>query len=84
MKKFKTSLFLFFIFKSLLSQVYTVSGYVENINTGERVIGAYVNDSITRNITQTNNFGFFILKNLNNRVAIRSTYLGFKSQMIYL
>jgi outer membrane receptor for ferrienterochelin and colicin len=84
MKKLNATLFVFFIFKTVFSQVYTVSGYVENINTGERIIGAYVNDSITRNITQTNNYGFFILKNLNQKVAIRSTYLGLKSQVTYL
>lgn len=84
MLKFKFALFFIFIFQSLFSQNFTVSGYVEDINSGERIIGAYVIDSITQNVAQTNNYGFYILKNLNNKAAIRSTYIGLKSQVIYL
>lgn len=84
MLKFKVTLLLIFIFQSLFPQNYTVSGYVEDINTGERIIGAYVIDSITQNVTQTNNYGFYILKNLNRNVALRSTYIGLKSQVTYL
>jgi hypothetical protein len=84
MLKFKFTLFFIFIFQSLFSQNYTVSGYVEDIKTGERIIGAYVIDSITQNVAQTNNYGFYILKNLNSNAAIRSTYIGLKSPVIYL
>jgi len=84
MLKFKFTLFFIFIFQSLFPQNFTVSGYVEDINTGERIIGAYVIDSITQNVAQTNNYGFYILKNLNSNAALRSTYIGLKSQLIYL
>ena len=84
MLKFKFTLFFIFIFQSLFPQNFTVSGYVEYINTGERIIGAYVIDSITQNVAQTNNYGFYILKNLNSNAALRSTYIGLKSQLIYL
>ncbi len=84
MLKFKFTLFFIFIFQSLFSQNFTVSGYVEDIDTGERIIGAYVLDSITKNVAQTNNYGFYILKNLNSNAALRSTYIGLKSQVISL
>jgi hypothetical protein len=84
MLKIKVTLFLFFIFQSLFPQNYTVSGYIEDVNTGERIIGAYVIDSITQNVAQTNNYGFYTLKNLNRNIALRSTYIGLKSQVIYL
>jgi len=84
MLKFKALLFFLIISQSIHSQRFTVSGYVEDINTGERIIGAYVIDSLSKNVTQTNNFGFFILKNIGSKSAIQATYMGLKLKTIKL
>jgi hypothetical protein len=69
---------------SLNSQTFSVSGYVEDLTNGERIIGAYVKDTMNKNIVQTNNFGFYNLKNLTGRVAIQSTFVGLKSEVLNL
>lgn len=84
MLKLKLVLVFLIIFDSLYSQSYTASGYVEDVNSGERIIGAYVTDSVSKSIAQTNNFGFYILKNIKAKSAIQSNYIGLKSKMIYL
>ena len=82
MLKIKTLLLFLIISQTGYSQKHTISGYVEDINSGERIIGAYVIDSITKNVTQSNNFGFYILKNLRGKTAIQATFIGLKSKVI--
>src|SRR5674476_91345 len=84
MLKLKILLFFLIIFESLYSQSYNISGYVEDVNSGERIIGAYVIDSVSKNVAQTNNFGFYVLKNIRSKSAIQSNYIGLKSRMFYL
>jgi len=80
--KFKFLVILLFVFNTGAAQNFTVSGYVEDVNTGERIIGAYVIDSISNNITQSNGYGYYIIRNLGNRVSIHSTFIGLKSGSI--
>src|ERR1035437_9223177 len=84
MIRLKYVVILLFIFKPAFSQSFTISGFVEDVNTGERIIGAYVIDSISSKITQSNNYGFFIFRNLGSKVSVHSTYLGLKSEAITL
>ena len=72
------------IFQSVYSQSHTISGYVSDVNTGERIIGAYVTDSLSKSVCQTNNFGFYILKNIGNKSILQATYIGLKSKAVYL
>jgi hypothetical protein len=72
------------IFHPLYSQTHKISGYVEDMSSGERIIGAYVIDSTSKSVAQTNNFGFFILKNIGKRSVIYAKYIGLKSDMIHL
>jgi outer membrane cobalamin receptor len=83
MLKYKALLFFFITFQPVYSQINTISGYVEDINTGERIIGAYVIDSISKSVTQTNNYGFYILKIIKGNVGVQATYIGLKSEMLY-
>jgi hypothetical protein len=76
--------FLIIIPDSLYSQTFNVSGYVEDKTNGERIIGAYVKDSINKTVVQTNNFGFYNLKNLGSRVSIQATFVGLKSEVLGL
>jgi len=84
MLKFKTLLFFLIIFQSAYSQTYNISGYVEDLNTGERAIGAYVVDNISKQVAQTNNYGFYTIRNVGSKSAIQATYTGFKSDVKYI
>ena len=54
------------------------------MNTGERIIGAYVIDTINKGAAQTNNYGFYNLKIVNNNAALQATYMGLKSKTIQI
>ena len=84
MYRLKTLLLLLITFQSLYSQRYTISGYIEDINTGERIIGVYVIDTINKSVTQTNNYGFYSLKIVNNKASLQATYLGIKSGVVQI
>jgi hypothetical protein len=82
MLKYNFLVTLLFIFQIGFSQSLTISGFVEDVNTGERIIGAYVIDSISNKITQSNNYGFYSLRNIGEKVKIHSTFIGLKSESI--
>jgi TonB-dependent Receptor Plug Domain/CarboxypepD_reg-like domain len=84
MYRLKTLLLFLITFQSIYSQRYTISGYIEDINTGERIIGAYVIDTINKSVTQTNNYGFYSLKIVNNKASLQATYLGLKSGVVQI
>jgi hypothetical protein len=80
MSKIKALLLFLTIFQHVYSQGYTISGYVEDINSGERIIGAYIIDSIGKNVVQTNSFGFYTIKGLGREAALKATFIGLKSE----
>ncbi len=85
MLKYSTLFLMFLIaIQSIFSQGYNISGYVEDLNTGERIIGAYIVDSISKKVVQANNYGFFNIKNIVGKVAIQATFMGYKSEVKYL
>jgi hypothetical protein len=75
MLKFKTLLFFLITIPPAYSQINTISGYVEDINTGERIIGAYVIDSLSQSVVQTNNYGFIFLKSSEAKQPFRPPIL---------
>ena len=54
-------LFLIFIFSSINSnaQKHTISGYLEDLSSGERLIGAIIYDTISKNGIATNAYRYF-------------------------
>lgn len=50
---------LFFSIQSFAQQRYTISGYIEDEESGEKIIGASVYDLRTKKGTTTNTFGFY-------------------------
>ncbi len=84
MLKFKILLFLLVLCKIAFPQGHTISGYVEDSNTGERIIGAFVIDSLSNSVAQTNNFGFYNLRTSNRQAFVKATYVGFKSATIHI
>jgi outer membrane receptor for ferrienterochelin and colicin len=84
--KYKIIIILFLLISTqeAYNQHFSISGYVEDSSSGERIIGAYVSDSVTKSTVQTNNYGFFNLRIIGKKAAIRATYIGFRSEMIHL
>ncbi len=84
MLKLSALFFCLISFQQVLSQSHAVSGYVEDINTGERIIGAYVIDARTKSVTQTNSFGFYYFRITGSDAELQATFIGFKSEMLNL
>jgi hypothetical protein len=89
---------LFLFSQSLTAQKnYTISGYVEDELSGERLIGAAIYDSTARFGTVTNNYGYFNLSIPQNTVEernpeaggkgvtyLRISYIGYQTERITL
>jgi hypothetical protein len=56
---------------------YTISGYVEDIDSGERLITASVYDRYSGKGTMTNNYGFFSLTLPAGPIDLQWSYLGY-------
>ena len=76
MRLFFTFFFSFFCLFAF-SQKATISGYVEEASTGEKLIGASVYDSKTHNGTTTNVYGFFSLTLNEADIDLIVSYIGF-------
>lgn len=79
--KIITSFFLFFTL-SVFSQQYTISGYVEDAATGEKLIAANVFDSKTLKGTVTNNYGFFSLTIPKGRIELIVSFVGYQDEKL--
>ncbi len=63
---------------------YTISGYIEDERTGERLIGASIFDKKSQLAAFTNNYGFFSLTLQEGEVDLEISYLGYqKRQMAF-
>lgn len=60
-------------------QTVTISGYVEDAASGERLIGATVFDLKSKKGTSTNAFGFFSLTLPADSVWLRVSFVGYQS-----
>lgn len=63
----------------LLAQRATVCGYVSDAESGERLIGATVYDTVSHTGTVTNNAGFYSLTLPAGTHTLRAGYVGFNS-----
>lgn len=77
--KIKNFLFLLFFTQVIYAQEYNISGYVEDMNTGERMIGANVIDSISKKGCVSNNYGYYTLNVPGPKAAVYCSYVGVKS-----
>lgn len=62
----------------------TLSGYVQDAATGEKLIGAAVFERNSQKGTYTNEYGFFSLTLPVDSVAVEVRYLGFKTMAFQL
>ncbi len=70
----------------IFSQNFTISGYVEDSESGEKLISAYIFDDISGKGTVTNTYGFYSLTLPKDSVSLKVSYLGYNSiiDVIYL
>ncbi len=61
---------------------YTLNGYVSDAETGERLIGATVYDTISRQGVVTNNAGFYSLPLTADSVAVQVSYVGYNASRV--
>jgi len=60
---------------------YTISGYIEDAQTGERLIAANIWESHTSKGTTSNDYGFFSLKIPAGEAELHASYLGYQSSI---
>lgn len=80
MSKLILFLFLSLSLQSLVAQKYTISGYVGDRRTQEKLIGAVVYDNRTRAAVTTNAYGFFSLTLPSDSIKLVVSYIGFAAQ----
>ena len=66
------------------AQNITISGYLEDAASGEKLIAANVYDSNSAKGTISNNFGFYSLTIPVGKVSLDFSYIGYTSQKIVL
>ena len=60
----------------------TISGYIEEELTGEKLIGGTVYDLNSQKGTITNDYGFYSLTLAKDSVKLRISFSGFETQII--
>lgn len=66
----------------LYAQRVTISGYIEDSDTGEELIGANIFDGLTLSGTATNYYGFYSLSLKPGLVEIHYQYVGYPVRVI--
>lgn len=75
-------LFLFLLFSiSGVAQTYTISGYVYDAESGEKLISANVFNGLTYEGTVTNNFGFYSLTLPAGTLELTASYIGYETKI---
>ena len=59
----------------------TISGYIEEAETGEKLIGASIYDIKSKKGTISNDYGFFSLTIPVDSIKIRVSYIGYVTQI---
>lgn len=81
MNKWIASLILLLFTTSLQAQRH-VTGYVQDAQSAERLVGANVFDPQSRKGVTTNSFGFFSLNALTDSCRLQIQHIGYKTQNI--
>ncbi len=67
-----------------IGQKYTISGFVEDKNTGERLLNANVYNPTSYQGVITNNYGFYSLTLPGGAVQVTYSFVGYNTQTIQL
>ena len=66
---------------SIFSQKHTISGYVENAESGEKLAGAVIYISDASNLgTMANTYGFYSLTIPDNKIKLTASYIGYATK----
>lgn len=80
LKYFITTIICSLFYMYSISQNVDIYGYIYNSNTGDKIIGAYIYDSISNECATSNVDGYYSLKLKKNTDALLViSYIGFKS-----
>ena len=79
-----TTLFLLFFlsFSTFAQDKRTLSGYITDAASGEKLFGASVFDTVSRQGAATNDYGFFSLTIPNEDAFLRVSYFGLKTKYL--
>ncbi len=66
------------LLKAKMLSRYTLSGYIEDAESGERLIGAYLVNEDTGNGVTSNEYGFFSLDLFEGKKNISISYIGYE------
>lgn len=69
--------FCIFFTAHISAQKFTISGYIEDDTTGEKLIGANVFDSQSLKGTISNNYGFYSLTLPKGEISLVFSYVGY-------
>ncbi len=70
----------FGLIKTTIAQEYTISGYIEDAESGENLINANILDLRSQRGTTSNTYGFFSLTLPADSVEIRFSYVGYGTE----
>ena len=79
--KFLSTLILFFPLFIFSQKTVTISGYIDESETGEKLLGGTIYDLNSGKGTVTNDYGFYSLTLQIDSVRIRVSYIGFTTQV---
>ncbi len=82
MLRITLSLILFVQSAIIISQKITISGVVEDGSTGERLLGAFVLDSLNMKGTSTNYYGFYSISLPAGQVKLVFSFVGYNITLI--
>ncbi len=75
-------IFMFLCVSVMFPQKFTISGTVEDKNTGERLLNANIYDPDTYRGSVSNNYGFFSITLPSGDLNLRCSYVGYESMDI--
>ena len=77
--KYLTLIFIFSFFNSLSQDRYTISGFIQDFNSGESLIGVSIYESQSFKGTSTNQYGFYSLTLDKGEYEIVYSFIGYKT-----
>ncbi len=73
-----------FFFNPIFAQKFTISGYIEDGSSGEKLIAANVIDVKSQNGVTSNLYGFYSLTLPKDSVILSISYIGFQTKIVEL
>ena len=77
--RYLTLIFVFSFFNSLSQDRYTISGFIQDFNSGESLIGVSIYESKSFKGTSTNQYGFYSLTLDKGEYEIVYSFIGYKT-----